>query len=298
MDWLTGDYNISNLLYLKAFVRPSSGGFKLALNFNNLNQKRVNELFPEYRVLSIPSITIECSSGNTTSSGNYLITSDVPFLGFSDDNSIISIGAVNLKPEEVSKSLMYNGAVKPDRWNRMREIVKKFGVLELKLLISFSLMQKLNYLQSHIYLLASEIVIKISKVDLEEFIGIWVKSRDSTIGLSDNLPEPVLMDLLEASKCIDIEASKAAVVMSRRALQNALLSKGVDKALNLYKQIDFLKENNMISNDVASLADGVRYLGNFGAHPDDDLLNSVDLDDAKLAYQVVLKILKQLFPAD
>jgi hypothetical protein len=40
---------------------------------------------------------------------------------------------------------------------------------------------------------------------------------------------------------------------------------------------------------------GVRQFGNFGAHPNDDLLVQVDSDDAKLALEITKKILKELY---
>ncbi len=295
MEWLTGHFDFGNLFRIEANVRPSGGGFEMGLNFSNLNQKRASKFFPEYQVLSIPTITVEYYSGTGPDNGDYLITSEVPFIGFFNDKGIQIAGSVDLKPEKVSKYLRYFCVVTPDQWSRMREIVQKVGVLYLKLLISFSLSEKTNYSQSSISLWAPEIIVNISKANLEEFIGVWTKVRYSVRDLPDNLPEGVLMDLIEASKCIDIEASRAAVVMLRRAIQEALSLKEPDKVLSLYKQIDQLKEKKLISDDVASLAHGIRFLGNFGAHPDDDLLNDVSFEDAKLAYQVIMKILKQLF---
>lgn len=80
-----------------------------------------------------------------------------------------------------------------------------------------------------------------------------------------------------------------------KSTQNTLLLNGADKALPLYKQIDELKYRKIISKEVANLAHGIRYLWNFGAHPDDDLFNDISYEDAKPAYQTVLKILRQLF---
>jgi hypothetical protein len=236
------------------------------------------------------------SSEKETENVDHLITSEVPFTGFFADKDIIFSGYVDLKPEESSQYLRYSCIVKPDQWRRLREIARKVGLVKLKLLISFPLLQKTGALWSNRTLWALLIHVPISKANLEEFVGVWTKTRDSVRDLPNALPEKVLLDMIEASKCMDIEVGKAAVVMSRRALQNALLLKGADKTLPLYKQIDKLKESGIISSDVASLAHGVRYLGNFGAHPDEDLLNGISFEDAKLAYQVVLKILNQLFP--
>lgn len=263
-----------------------------------MNSKRANNLFPEYEVSSIPLLTVMHSSGNESEKIEYLITDEVPFTEFFDNLEVANVfisGRVDLKPEENSQNLRYFCIVQPDRWRRMGEKARKAGLLELKLLVYFSLLEKENILPSKRMLFALVIPIQISKAKLEEFIEVWTKARDSIRDLPDTLPEEVLLDMLEASKCMDIEASKAAVVMARRALQRALLLKGADKTLPLHKQIDKLKDDGIISSDVASLAHGVRYLGNFGAHPDDDILNDISFEDVKLAYQVVLKILAQLF---
>lgn len=297
MDWLKGQVDIENKLRLNAVTRAAGGGFEIGLKFSNLTSKRANVSFPQYELLSIPSVTVMHSSENKAGSIDYLITSEVPFNGFFGEKEVAISGSVELKPEESSQYLSYFCIVKPDQWRRMREIVQKVGLLELKLLISFPLLEKTGALWSYKTFWALVILIHISKANLEECVSVWTKARDSIRDLPKALPEKVLLDILEASKCMDIEVSKAAVVMARRALQNALLIRGADKTLPLHKQIGALKDSGVISNDVASLAHGVRYLGNFGAHPDDDLLNDVNFEDAKLAYQVVLKILTQLFPS-
>jgi hypothetical protein len=296
MEKLKGNVRVKDKIGLDAIVGPCGVGFEVNLFFKNLNPNNPNSNFPEYSVSSIPLLTITYSSGSKSENEDYLITSNVRFGGFFDDKSVKPTGKVRLKPNENSEYLRYLCHVEPDQWRRMREIAQNDGLLELKLLVSISLMDKKSTFQSEIILLALGIPMHISKVNLEQFINVWTKARDSIRDLPNSLPEKVLLDMLEASKCIDIEVSKAAVVMTRRALQNALLLKGVDKTLSLYKQIDMLKDMGIISSDVSSLAHGVRYLGNFGAHPDEDLLNEISFEDAKLSYHIVMKMLKQLFP--
>ena len=79
-------------------------------------------------------------------------------------------------------------------------------------------------------------------------------------------------------------------------MQGALIDKGADISKPLAEQIRNLNENGLLSSDVVSFAQGLRFLGNFGAHPNDDELEEVTLDDAKLGFQVVSKILRQLYP--
>jgi len=296
MDWLSGQIELDKKLGLNVSITAGGEGLSIDLNFSNLNSKRENNLFPEYDIISIPSITVMYSSEDMPDEIYHLITSEVPLVEFFNDNGSTSCGnVINLKPEDTSQHLIYACIIRPDSWHRMMEIARKVGILNLELVLSFSMSEKTSILPSKTILFNHTITIPISKANLEKFIDIWTKMQDYVRDLPDSLPEEVLNGMIEASKCIDVEASKAAVVMSRRALQKALLLKGADKSLPLFKQIDNLKDNNIVSSDIASLAHGIRYLGNSGAHPDGDLLNNVSFEDAKLAYQVTLKILKQLF---
>ncbi len=292
MGWLEGQVDLKNQLRFNAIVRANGGGLDIGLILSNLNSKRANNSFPEYDILSIPSLTVMHPLGIKAEDIDYIVDSDVPFLGFFDDNDKVNI---DLKPEDSSGYLRYFCGVKSEQSRRMRKIAREVGLLNLKLLVSISLLVRMSALRSERAFLSLIIPVSIPKVNIEQFVGVWARTRDYVRDLPDALPQKVSLDMLEASKCIDIESSKAAVVMLRRALQNALLLKGADKTTPLYEQIDVLNDKGIISNDVASLAHGVRYLGNYGAHPDEDLLNDISFEDAKLAYQVVLKILIQLF---
>lgn len=108
------------------------------------------------------------------------------------------------------------------------------------------------------------------------------------------MPAEVYEDYLEAVKAVNIGAPKASLSMSRRALQAALKHKGAT-AENLYDQIEELKVSHLLTDATSNLAHGIRQFGNFGAHPSDDMLERVDLEDAKLALNVLRKVLRELY---
>jgi hypothetical protein len=95
---------------------------------------------------------------------------------------------------------------------------------------------------------------------------------------------------------LDIEASKAAATMARRALQQTLIEKGADKSKNLYDQIVYFEKEGLLTPDIVNLAQGIRFLGNYGAHPESDPLKDVTLEDAKLSFLIISKIMRQLYP--
>jgi hypothetical protein len=93
----------------------------------------------------------------------------------------------------------------------------------------------------------------------------------------------------------NINAFRASSVIASRALQQALEDKGATKGSKPAGQIDELKGKGLLSDTTANLAHGVRQFGNFGAHPNNDLLTQVTSDDARIALDVTKKILKELY---
>ncbi|MEM4056651.1 MAG: DUF4145 domain-containing protein [Thermoplasmatales archaeon] len=196
---------------------------------------------------------------------------------------------------EVSPAFIYYSPITAEQWEEMMEVSKEAGVVELVFRLSVPFTLRMNAIDYKFNLWRQEIPIKISRADIEDMYFIWSKNKESMIDAPKNLPPEVFSDIVEASKCLNIGASKAAIVMARRALEQALIIKGAKKNDNLLDQIDDIKQKKLLSDSDAHLAHGIRYLGNYGAHPEDDLLKDVNLDDAKLAFQVVSKILKNLF---
>lgn len=293
MHHISGQGEIQNALRLTATLIAGGSGFDIRIGFENLNNPTANNSFPAYDFVNFPTLTMfHGSSGRDKA--DIFVSGIIPFTGFTSNQTVSNLGQVHLKPGWKSASMNFFCILKPDQWQRMREIANIEGTLDLKLLVSSSFIETRSILEKNTYFWAPVVEISIKKTHLEEFIAEWTKTNDSMKDIPPDIPEDIFLALLEASKCLDIEASKASVIMTRRALQKGVLEKGAE-GKNLFDQIDDLKEKGKLSNDVASLAHGVRFLGNYGAHPDETLLNEITLDDARLSFQVTSKILRQLF---
>ncbi len=100
-----------------------------------------------------------------------------------------------------------------------------------------------------------------------------------------NPPPGVLLeiwnDYVEANLCISVNAPKAAVVMLRRATQSLTKILGANPNEKLFLQIKSLLDNDIVTQHLYDLATELRLWGNFGAHPDDDLLSDVSIDEAE-----------------
>jgi hypothetical protein len=81
--------------------------------------------------------------------------------------------------------------------------------------------------------------------------------------------------------------------MARRSMQSACIDKGAKKK-NLVDQVDELKNNGVITNDLKEWADVVRWVGNDAAHPNKDI---VEKDDAKDILELAEQFLHVIYVA-
>jgi DNA-directed RNA polymerase subunit RPC12/RpoP len=109
------------------------------------------------------------------------------------------------------------------------------------------------------------------------------------------VPAGIADDYIEASKCFNISANKASVVMARRVIQKMCVNLGADKTKKLFQQIDELKKAGKLHPDLADIATEVRFIGNDGAHPEDDGLDQVKEEDAKEILDFTLELLDDLY---
>lgn len=178
---------------------------------------------------------------------------------------------------------------------QMREIAEREGVVQIQVRLNFSCLNIAGGLGQKTMKLEPIFNFAVTKLQ----IGDWITTLSSTFAEIEQLPKStpsvVLSDYVEAQKCLNIEAFKASVALSRRALQEALEDKGATKGVKLYSQIKELFDKKILDNTAFSLANGVRQFGNYGAHPSEDLLAGISPDDAKLALDVLRKILKSMY---
>jgi hypothetical protein len=93
------------------------------------------------------------------------------------------------------------------------------------------------------------------------------------------ISDSVKKDFEEALLCQSVGAYRGAAVLARRAVQLICLDKGAKEGEKLYKQIEELFDNNIITQDIKDWADEVRYIGNDAAHPNKEEVNKEDSED-------------------
>jgi len=194
-------------------------------------------------------------------------------------------------------SLMFYIKVDLAQAERMRELAEKSGTVTLLLHLYFSVLYDAGTLNQKTYGLHPVFRFDVSKAQMQEWIKGWNSSHARSADLPRSVPENVLDDYSEAVSTFNVSAYKASVAMARRALQQALEDKGATKGSNsnLFKQIDELKSKGLLSEPAFHLAQAVRAFGNYGAHPNDDLLAQITHEDAETALMAAKKILKELY---
>ncbi len=105
----------------------------------------------------------------------------------------------------------------------------------------------------------------------------------------------VSSDVMEAVAAYNAYAPRAAVVMIRRALERACQEKG-DRGDKLWQKIKDLHERvGMFDDAHVSLATATRHFGNYGAHPNDDLLNDLIDDEARRALDLGVYLISKMY---
>lgn len=178
---------------------------------------------------------------------------------------------------------------------RMKEIAEKEGIVTLVINLQFSALYNQGTLNQKTHNYALSFHFQLSKKTLEEWMAQWSGIYAYYEGLPKSVPQEVLHDYIEALKAYNVGAYRAAVVMARRALQQAAEVKGAPKRDKLGNQIQWLFDQKLIDKATKNLADGIRWFGNYGAHPQDDLLSQVTKEDAELAIKVLRQILIKLY---
>ena len=199
-----------------------------------------------------------------------------------------------VKPGKGALAIFYC-KIPPRHFEQMKEIADKYGFVTIILNLYFSALYNAETLKAKTYKYHPIFEFNVPKIVLENWITIWASSYAEIEELPSSVPNEVLSDYIEAVKSFNVGAYKATVAMARRALQQALEDKGATKQTKLLDQIRELENKGLLDKATASLAHGIRQFGNYGAHPQTDLLANVTHDDARLAIDVLRKILKVLY---
>lgn len=109
------------------------------------------------------------------------------------------------------------------------------------------------------------------------------------------LPPKVDESYLEALRCSSSEAWIATAVMVRRTLE--AIGKDFDpKAKRLFDGLRTMKEQGVISEELWRWGDELRFLGNIGAHPTDDVVSKQDAIEAIEFLNAIVETLYHLRP--
>jgi len=110
------------------------------------------------------------------------------------------------------------------------------------------------------------------------------------------IPAQPLGDYLEAIDCLSVGAWKASAVMARRAIQGALLDKGVADAPPRRMIDDARNKHQLFTEKQHHLATMVTFFGGKGGHPEDSEINDVGEIEARSGLSVTKELLLALFP--
>jgi hypothetical protein len=107
---------------------------------------------------------------------------------------------------------------------------------------------------------------------------------------ANELPRSIREDFNEAKACIEARAPNAGAMMCRRLLSRLAIFSGAKDDTTTGPQLDYLKENHLIADDLYEAARMVKALGDEGAHPPDE----VTMEEATAAFRVTCAILQAM----
>jgi hypothetical protein len=105
------------------------------------------------------------------------------------------------------------------------------------------------------------------------------------------VPAPIAADWHEAHLCLSIRAFRGAAAMARRAVQGVAVEQGAKDA-KLSAQLKELEAKATLHPTMVEWADHIRLLGNVGAHPGADGLETVSEDEAREVVRFLDELLR------
>lgn len=129
-----------------------------------------------------------------------------------------------------------------------------------------------------------------------EWRGIhWWPTPGMRPGNAD-VPAAVSEAVAEATRCLAVQAPRAAAVMFRGALGQIVVDRGsaeAQKKPNLARQLKQMADEHSLDETLAEWADHLRTLGNAGAHPNE--LEPVTMDEAHELSRLMAALIDYLY---
>ena len=121
------------------------------------------------------------------------------------------------------------------------------------------------------------------------------------VGIDPSIPKQVVLAAIEAQKCLSATAYSACGTMARKSIDRLTRNLGA-KGGDLKARLKFLRDNHQITESLWEWADGLRVVGNDGAHGakgdgdgDNLVLEDVTEDDANHAVLFLGEILNYVY---
>jgi hypothetical protein len=129
-------------------------------------------------------------------------------------------------------------------------------------------------------------------IEMEDELVMRVIAWEIDLPVSSKLDDEPREDFKEAIRAHNAECYKSSAVMCRRVLDYMTTAMGATGSLQ--SKLESLKEKKYIQETTYHRASSVRLFGNYGTHPQDDLLKQVSKDEARYVLMVTKEILEQL----
>lgn len=121
--------------------------------------------------------------------------------------------------------------------------------------------------------------------------------------IHESIPEKIREDYAEAKRCANSCCWKGCVVLCRRVVEAIACDKlggearreGDGATKRLGKLIELLFDKRFITTDIKETADEIKFLGDYGAHVQDDELDSVSRDEATAVLKLTAQILQSIY---
>lgn len=130
--------------------------------------------------------------------------------------------------------------------------------------------------------------------DLRRVAHVFPHPYSGADAFHEAIPLHIREDHAEAWRCFHAGAYKGTVVMCRREMQSIAVHQNAT-GRRLFDQIRDLFDKGTITKSLKDAAHGIRFFGNFGAHPSDDLLDNIAQEDARTVLSLVHGFLVDLY---